>query len=177
MAHVMIDLETLGTRPGCAIASVGACVFSMKGIGNTFYGVVDIATTSMLSIDASTVKWWFEQSHEAQAVFRDPNMRPLIEVLKDFRKWFDDNGGVQVWGHGASFDAPILETAFYVRALEPPFTFAEMRDTRTVYDLTGVYPDRSKGLHHHALHDAIVQAEAVIVAAQKLGIDLDNLPR
>lgn len=28
---IMIDIETLGTRPGCVISSIGACVFDRHG--------------------------------------------------------------------------------------------------------------------------------------------------
>lgn len=35
MIHIMLDLETWGTRPGCDIRSIGACVFDpVAGIIN-----------------------------------------------------------------------------------------------------------------------------------------------
>ena len=35
MSDVMLDLETWGTRPGCAIRSIGACVFNPNGEGTS----------------------------------------------------------------------------------------------------------------------------------------------
>jgi DNA polymerase III epsilon subunit-like protein len=42
MSDVMIDLETLGRRPGCAILSIGAVEFGPAGLGRELYIVLDI---------------------------------------------------------------------------------------------------------------------------------------
>lgn len=36
---VMLDIETLGTKPGCMVLSVGACTFNLATgeIGDEFY--------------------------------------------------------------------------------------------------------------------------------------------
>ena len=40
--HAMLDLETWGTKPGSAIRSIGAALFTLDGnIGGTFYCNVD----------------------------------------------------------------------------------------------------------------------------------------
>ena len=45
-SHVSLDLETLGTRPGCAILSIGAIAFnpSTNTLGPMFYEVVNRAS-------------------------------------------------------------------------------------------------------------------------------------
>ena len=67
MKHVMVDLETLGTLPGCAIMSVGAVFFDESGLGDEFCMVArqDNYTQAGLAIDADTASWWAQQSPEA----------------------------------------------------------------------------------------------------------------
>lgn len=164
----MIDLETLGSKAGCAIVSIGACVFSSAGIGNTFYAVVD-QEANVGDISPSTVKWWMQQSDEARAVFAAPDTKHIAQALTEFGAFWAENEGEFVWGHGAGFDAPILEEACSALGYRAPFKFWNSRCTRTIYDIAGVKPDRTAGTHHNALDDAVAQAHAVIKAYEILG--------
>ena len=68
--HLMLDLETWGKEPGCAIRSIGAVAFDPYGDGPhaMFYAnVLDPYGTK----DPETVQWWSEQSYAAQMVFHD----------------------------------------------------------------------------------------------------------
>lgn len=178
MTHIMLDIETLGTKPGCAIASVGACVFSQEGVGETFYRIVNIGAGSnnhptWPSFDGRTISWWMQQSVEARAIFNSDEARHIVEVLHDFREWCRKHGetGIYLWCHGAPFDAPIMEAAYEALwgAENIPWKFWNIRDTRTLYDIAGVKPDRMVAVHHNALDDAKTQAEAVILAYRCLG--------
>lgn len=165
-ANVMIDIETLGTKPGVAVLSIGAVMFGPAGLGKSFYANVSLqsCTDLGLTIDPGTAGWWMEQSDEArQAAFR-ADAAPLHDVLLDFHTWLSDQRATHPWCHGASFDVPILEAAFKACRLEVPWEFWNVRDTRTLYDLAGVKVDRSTGTHHNALDDAKAQAEAAVKA-------------
>ena len=61
--NLMIDLETLGTKPNSAILSIGAVYFDKDGLGEEFYANVDLQDSidSGFDIDASTVYWWLSQ--------------------------------------------------------------------------------------------------------------------
>lgn len=193
--HVMLDLETLGTKPGCAIVSIGACVFDMDGVHNDaeylrrpFYQAVDIASplSRTLSIDPSTLSWWNVQSEEARKVFTGDKIS-LEQALYDFTDWLylmnkpemlpAERDEIYVWCHGATFDVPILNEAYdrwAVGGYTPrvhggPIKFWNVRDTRTLYALTTINPNRTKGTHHNALDDAIAQAKAVIAGYKALG--------
>jgi hypothetical protein len=48
-----------------------------------------------------------------------------------------------------------------------PWSFWQVRDTRTIFDL-GINPDRPDVLAHHALHDAYNQAIGVQNVFRKL---------
>ena len=168
--HVMLDLETLGTKPGCVIVSIGACVFDMEGVQKKFYSVVDVTKEPIgLTVDPGTVAWWVEQSSEARAVFATLQRVPITDAIESFRHWWELSEAKFCWCHGASFDAPILEAVYAATERAAPFKFYDIRDTRTLYALTEIYPDRAKGTHHNALDDAIAQAEAVIAGYKALG--------
>ena len=81
MRNIMVDLETLGTTPGSAILSIGACVFneakedpapiaSYWAGDNNYYRNIDLLDSTFrgLTVDPRTSKWWSEQSIEAVGV-------------------------------------------------------------------------------------------------------------
>lgn len=172
-ADVMNDLETLGTAPGCVILSIGAVVFDpITGrMGAEFYRNIDRASCLAigLTIDGDTEAWWREQSQEARDRL-EVNPQPILEVLADFTAWWSDVGGRRFWGHGAGFDEPILRAAYKAAGLSAPWSFSRSRDTRTIYDLANVAPNRDVGVHHDALVDARNQAVAVCDSFRKLGL-------
>lgn len=110
--HVMLDLETWGTEPGCDLRSIGACVFYPDTTNaptmyseRTFYAATDNPVGIWRNGDfepgvvirgerrkyltlhrsAATVKWWSEQSEEVQAAFADPV--DLRDGLVRFTNW------------------------------------------------------------------------------------------
>lgn len=170
--NVMLDIETMGTAPGCAVLSIGAVCFGAIGCGASFYEPICLPSCSAvgLTISAESVNWWMTQSDAARRAAIQPDARSLTDVLTSFSEWFTAHSGEKVWCHGASFHIPILSEAFRACELDLPWKCCNVRDTRTLYDLAGVAPNRAKGIHHHALDDAVNQAEAAIQAYQKLGL-------
>lgn len=165
MKHVMLDLETLGVTPGCAILSLGAVEFDQTGLGETFYKVVgDIRG----SVDLGTVRWWLQQSEAARnAVCDKTQMDYHGKVIEGFFDWFRVRGAQYIWCHGAIFDEPILRAA--ATGTEPPWKFWDVRCTRTLYALSGIHPTRDKDRYHNALEDARAQAEAAVASMHMLG--------
>jgi hypothetical protein len=174
--HVMIDIETLGTRPGSVIASIGAIAFNpfTGDVGPDFSANVDIADAQALglAIDASTIQWWFRQSTEAkQATFNDG--QPLAVALAGLSRFLNAHDQPTIWAHGAGFDPVLLEAGYRVCGLKTPWTHRDVRDTRTIFDLTGVDLASlrlSSDVAHAALSDAIVQARGVVLAYGRLGM-------
>lgn len=168
MTHIMIDLETWGRVPGCAIRSLGAVVmdFQTGELGATFYANIDDASCEAykLTRDPETVAWWREQSKGAQAALI-ADQRPLGTVLPSFSRWWAEQQGQFVWGHGASFDPPILEAAYAACFLDAPWKFWDVRCCRTVLAMANRRPERfPRDVQHNALDDAKAQARAVIAA-------------
>jgi len=167
MTHVMVDLETWGVMPGSALRSIGAVVFNPEtgDIGGKFYRNISDESCEALGMpkDPSTVKWWAEQSDDAQSALL-ANPQPLGDVVLAFTAWWKKVGGQYIWGHGANFDPVLLEAAYEACMLEKPWDFWNVRCSRTVLAMANRKPVRSGGTHHNALDDAIAQSKAIAAA-------------
>ncbi len=172
--HIMIDLETMGSRPGCAIATIGAVMFDpVHGdIGNSFYCRVNLrsCTEAGLHLDPLTLIWWLRQSDAARAEISNDESLQLRYALQAFSAFYAENKARKHWSHGAGFDGPIMDAAYHALGMDPPWKFWDARDTRTIFDLAQVKPDRSVGVAHHAHVDAENQARAVVEAYLRLGL-------
>lgn len=166
MSNIMLDLETLGTKPGSIILSIGACTFNPRSEGYVyqFYRNIDPNDSVMkgLTTDPATVKWWSEQAIEAQEALKHDRI-PLTQALEEFADWFTACSGEQVWCQGLTFDIPLLEAAYNIVGLPVPWKFWNGRDTRTVYDVCG-FDLRSvtrEGTYHNALDDCKHQVRCI----------------
>lgn len=173
MTHVMLDLETLGTAPGCAVLSIGAVAFDpQRGtMGSEFYSVIDLKSCldAGLKIEAGTWTWWMGQGDAARAAVTKPG-EVLAGVLTGFSRWFGHSNGVEIWCHGANFDEPILAAAYRACGITVPWKYWSARDTRTLFALFDIKVDRADGTHHHALDDSKAQARKVVAAYQRLAL-------
>ena len=164
---VMIDLETLDVLPSASILTIGAVKFDPFGDDvrektcEKFYVKVDIDSCDKLGLTTSTdtINWWSQQSKQAQdEAFSTEGRIPIHEAINQLYKfcW----GAKRVWSHGAGFDIIILEHVFAKLNKKVPWSFWEVRDTRTLFDI-GIDPKRPPVLAHHALEDAWNQAVGV----------------
>ena len=168
MNHVMIDLETLGTKQSSAFISIGACQFNPNSgeIGETFYANIDWDDAlRSRAATGSTLKWWLRQSKEAIDRVCAPG-KPLKEVLGAFGKWFRKDGVERCpWGSGACFDIGMLENAYEQLFGVTPWNHWAVRDVRTIVDLAAGIVSRDsvpfEGTQHDALADAVHQAKYV----------------
>lgn len=182
MSHVMVDLETLGTKAGCAILSIGAVRFDPendpKGLmillpENRFHCAIELQSCLDvgLKIEGGTFYWWMNQKDAARSAIQAQRLE-LRDALTQFSEFFEPSK--YLWGHGASFDQPILEAAYvalpFISDSTPrlPARFSNHRDTRTLFDLAKVKPKRDPNTHHNALADAEAQAIAVLLAYEKV---------
>jgi len=183
--HCMMDLETLGTTPGCAVLSIGAVAFDPQGeprrweCAATFYRNIDRFSCEEfgLSADPDTMEWWGRQSEAARSALLH-DAQPLHGVVGDFHDWFKDLGLTHLWCNGANFDEPIWRAA--TKAVRGHFPFAisytvpwkywNVRDTRTIWDVAGIDARRvpRDGPAHDALADARHQARCVQLAYRVL---------
>ena len=162
----MVDIETLGTEPGCVILSIGAAIFQPRGTGHgaTFYRNIDLSSSLMhgLSYSQSTLEWWQKQSKEASSRFGLEAVS-VEDAMFDFVDWMNKNSNRKFWCQGATFDAPLIEAVLKKLDIKTPWDFWGVRDTRTVYDVCE-FNDKSvkrEGTYHNALDDSIHQIKCV----------------
>lgn len=164
---VMIDLETLATSTDAAILTIGAVKFDPFGSDikepamTSFYVRVDLDSCHNLGLvtNDDTIAWWANQSKEAQEeAFGVDNRIPIRDAFEQLYKfcW----GAKRVWSNGAAFDVPICEHVYKKLNKAIPWSFWQVRDVRTAFDL-GINPIRPPVTAHHALQDAWNQAVGI----------------
>lgn len=172
MIDLMIDLETMGSKPGSAIVGLGACFFDVNTgqIGDTFYRAINLATCTRvgLTMDASTVMWWMGQTDAARNAIRFSTYA-LQDSLTAFSEWVTERckqADVRVWARGPSFDGSILTAAYRAVNLEPPWNYWNERCHRTLTARNPSVPEPEReGELHNAKDDAVHQAKWLIAIA------------
>ena len=166
LKDIMVDIETLGTQPGCVISSIGGVAFNPRGFitGEEYYNNVDTVDCANRGFftDPKTVAWWARQSQAAKDHLL-PNQLPVEQALRNFVDYFTRVGGENIWCHGATFDAPIIEHALKHFGIKTPWKYFNVRDTRTVFDLFqfDMRTVPREGTFHNALADAKHQAYCI----------------
>jgi hypothetical protein len=171
----MIDIETLSTRTNAFILTIGAIRFNRNekiyDINNKnlpkFYYKIDKSSCEKLNfhIDSETKKWWTYQSKEAQheVFYSEENRLPIKDILIKLVDFCKDCK--TFWSHSPNFDYVILENAFRECNIDAPWKFWNLRDTRTMYDISGInlkkYRSSGGGVEHHSLHDCYSQVLAL----------------
>lgn len=175
-ADIMVDLETLDTRPTGIILSIGACrVNWLTGeIDDHFYRVISVESCvkAGLTESSATRSWWDKQSEEARKVFTDPNV-PLAVALAEFRGYLQkyNLNKVRLWGNGSDFDNVLLANAYEALNSNAPWRFYNNRCFRTVRKCFAhlIQEPEREGTHHNALDDAIFQATILLQLKRHLG--------
>ena len=169
MSRYMVDIETLGTDPGCVIVSIGVVEFSVEegAVDGLFVSIdPDSAQKYGLEIDASTLAWWLGQSPEARDQLTGGD--DLESALREFREFVSDAD--EVWANSPAFDCSILREAFDRAGIECPWRYYQERDYRTLRETLPSWPDaKQDGVAHNAVDDARFQAECLADALGSLG--------
>lgn len=170
ICHVMLDLKTLGTRPGAIVLSAafvrfedeGHCSLNLDQTSQTLAGC---------HFDQQTLNWWQKQDPATwqQATVNSIDTYAALIYFTQWLQWARNGRDLFIWCHGAGFDAPLLGELYRVFGLPTPWDFWNVRDTRTLYDLTGVdLREYSTGRLHVALNDALAQTRAANEALQRI---------
>jgi hypothetical protein len=176
---IMIDMETLDTSPYCVILTIGCVRFDPYGDGAVQKlelrpTIEEQTEIHNRVINDDTIRWWGEQSPEAQEeAMGDIGRISFRECMEELYKFSWNRRAV--WSNGAAFDVVVAETAFrQVLSDRPnpiPWPFYTVRDTRTLYELANVkLKDGGYKTTHKAVEDAERQAIKVQEAYRKLGL-------
>ena len=170
MADIMIDIESLDTGPDCVILTIGAVLFDPKGVGiierlELRPTIEDQTELFNRTINEDTLRWWSTQSEAAQEeALGDRDRVSFSECMDILYKWCWKYNNGKVWSNGASFDIVVMESAWRNFKQLPPWNFWNIRDTRTIYDITGV---KLKADGHVTSHKAVEDAERQAVVVQQ----------
>lgn len=186
MPAVMVDIETLASRPDAVIVSIGAVIFEPDGhqvtlSPDTSFHVRVLLNQPTRAIDPKTVAWWMQQAPDAQQelLASDEERLPLkvaLGKLGTFMRSAGDWGATTVWSHGSDFDLVVLGHAYREERLKQPWPFRQARDTRTLFGLVETFYGRQvlascwpeNPLKHNPLMDSVAQAVAVQRAYARL---------
>ena len=98
-SHLMLDLETMGTKSNSAIISIGAVEFNIQTgeTGREFYRNISLQSCIDigLKVDADTIMWWMQQSDAARNSLIGGKVVTIQQALIDFRKFCDKE--YQIW--------------------------------------------------------------------------------
>jgi hypothetical protein len=128
-----------------------------------------------LTRDPGTVKWWSEQSPDAQAAFANPV--DLRDALEQFSRWLIQQGDIndlRLWANDPHFDEAILVMVYRACGMVEPWHYRSPRSMKTICDLANITRDDmaqfNHGTMHNALDDAISQAMIVCEGYKRLGL-------
>lgn len=153
---LMVDIETLSTRPDAAIISIAAVFFNVgtrQFATPTFYAEVDHETLDGFHVDPQTVAWWAKQTQPMPR-----GTTPLKTALEDLLTFVHGNPPARVWANSPSFDLVVLKEACRKLDLSWPINFWQERDVRTVKDLARLPKTLPT---HNAIEDCISQIRTV----------------
>lgn len=170
MKRIMLDMETLDTRPTSVILSIGATTFDPNVPEDGWYRLHVFVNPDQerfgRTMSASTVGWWIGQPDDARSVFKRETL-PLPQALESLAYFM--SGIDELWGNGADFDNVILADAFQRTTGHVPWKFYQNRCFRTLKNLVKVdVPFQST--KHDALADAMHQARVACEIFKKLGL-------
>lgn len=175
--HIMIDNETFGTRKNAVVVSVGAVAFDLDGTidlnGGLHYALnIDEQLAAGRSMNASTLKWWLEQSELARVALvkqmdRAVSVSQFMDRFDAFVSYYSPQ--VKIWCKGANFDIALLDSLYEHAGRKRPYGYNATGDTRSFekfYTLADNPPD---GIYHDALSDAVWQAQQLQNLCRRMG--------
>lgn len=174
--HGMLDLETLGVDPDCAIMTLGAVKFDPYSDAephSELYMRLDVEEQTEAysrSINDDTLAWWASQPQTIQdEAFGDHDRTSVAQFVRQLNRWCV--GLDQIWCQGPTFDFVIL-TDFYRMAGEPcPWHYWQIRDSRTLFSLMPTDPRKEiQEQLHNALADSYFQAKCVQKCYKHFGV-------
>lgn len=177
MKGMMLDIETLSTKPNAAVLSIGLAAFDDERVIDTL-GIQIDPEEVFGDISTSTVRFWVKQSAEAQ-VYSFEGKTSQYHAAWELGEFFRTHKPDEVWANSPQFDLIILESWWseliergsLPRGTKLPWTYRQPRDCRTMFAEArrlGIEVDQSTGTLHNPVDDAANQARAIIQIRQML---------
>lgn len=171
----MLDLETLATRPNSVILTLGAVKFNPYDLNQEPFSPiylkpnVDAQIELGRAVSEDTLNWWLNQDenirNDSMSLDDRIDLNNFISEINRYCVGVD-----RVWCHGPVFDIAILEDLYFQLTIPRPWSYGQIRDSRTLFDLIGDPRNEEQNHVHNALADSFYQAIAVQKVYNRLGI-------
>jgi hypothetical protein len=170
---IMLDLETLSTRPDAVILTMGAVKFDPHSdkFGAGLHHRIDVDEQIALGrhVDDTTVDWWGRQAEDVREEALGPDNRISLEnFTAELNRFLV--GADCIWAQGPVFDIVILENLYRQLAKPVPWNYWQIRDSRTLLSTHGDPRDKNSAGLHNALADCVSQAQAVQIIFAQTGV-------
>lgn len=133
---LMVDIETLSTRPTAAVVAIGAVKFDPLGLRlkanpmPELFITISVPQARMLGhVDPQTVEWWATQPQMLRQLIMSGSITPdkALAELFVFAK-----GCNKVWAKSPTFDCVILRHLATQLGMTWPFSHRDEHDVRTM---------------------------------------------
>ena len=170
---IMLDIETLGTKPETVILTIGAVKFDpfSNKIGDGLYikPDVDEQIARGRDVDESTLAWWGTQAEDVREEALGLADRISIEEMyRQLNRFLV--GAENIWAQGPVFDMVILAHIYRQYGWPTPWQYWQVRDSRTLFGTHGDPRVKGKAGLHNSLEDCVSQAQAVQTVYKNLGL-------
>lgn len=181
--EIMIDIETLGLGIDATIIQIAWARFDSHlapeqaaaiPVNNALICPKSCADIG-LTIDPSTVSWWFDRGAALAQVLDQPKI-PIAQALALLAVDASE-GRPLIWAQGADFDFPRLSTAFQALGQRLPWHYTRQRCSRTMImahsiDKQALAKDLfgDHCIPHNAAWDVRTQIAALQTAREKAGL-------
>lgn len=173
---IMIDIETLGLRPGCVILQIGWAMMDTADLKVVDSGAIGLDIAQQLAagrwVDPATHDWWMAQPEDLRSeVFEGTPTSPPVAPTTGLLHLSDlvTSQGVQrVWAGPTHFDIAILDEASHFWNSEQLWPHGIVRDLRSYMEAAGLTDKIASERPHHARFDAVAQAESLFAAMKQL---------
>lgn len=177
--HLMIDLETMGFSPGCAIVAIGAVLFNEDNPHvSSFYTSINLDSCLEYGLftEIQTVEWWNKQKDVIKQYWSESDI-PIPAALSKFSEFVKISNPCCIWGFGSDFDNVLLQSAYKAANIDIPWRYIQNRCYRTIYNCFNGNDVRVENPNlHYALSDAEFQAKTLFAINENLRkLDLNFL--
>lgn len=183
---LMVDIETVGRVPGCAIIQIAAVPFNINTgeVSNNVFKMSinldhQLKSGKGFTYCSNTYKWWMKENPKLFKKLSKSQYK-YNQVGDAFQKWFrslKNYNEIRVWGNSNRFDLGIID-GWYRKSIGPNFqpfwnTWLE-NDCRT---LSNLKPSIKKNLRfigtkHNAIDDCKHQIRYCHLTIKSLNIKL-----
>lgn len=172
MRHMMIDIETLDTRPSAVVFQVGVVVFEDALMQDAPKSPIlaqrkfDLDILPQIfagrTVDRETVNWWLTQKSPLIPIKK----QSVHTVFQEISQMMGEFGISYVWSNSPSFDAVIMRSlaeSLGVAYEFPSFrTDMDLRTLKNICKMKKVVDFEPKETTHDALQDCLDQVNDLL---------------